>query len=148
MRSIKEIKNAVPLDQKLTFFAQKLILRSASPQPAPASPSSQYQPVPAPTQFSKMWFQKENRSKVWVKTFGQNFRSKLSVKTFRSKLSVKTFGQNVSVKTFGQNLLAPKPLTISINPKPSSPAFAPLPGAVARQATGVGGLLRSSSKLM
>ena len=99
MRSIKEIKNAVPLDQKLTFFAQKLILRSASPQPAPASPSSQYQPVPAPTQFSKMWFQKENLSKVWVKTFGQNFRSK----RFGQNVSVKTFGQNVSVKTFGQN---------------------------------------------
>ena len=69
---------------------------------------------PPPTPKFKMWVQKENfvktfRSKLSVKTFSQNFRSKLSVKTFRSKLSV---------KTFGQNLCAPKPLTISINPKP------------------------------
>ena len=83
-------------------------------QPAPVLSTSQSQPPP---NFPKCGFKR--LSKVWVKTFGQNFRSKLSVKTFGQNVSVKTFGQNVSVKTFGQNLLAPKPLTISINPKPN-----------------------------
>ena len=74
-----------------------------------------------------MWFEKENLSKVSVKTFGQNvrlekglgfrasslptqfFKMWVQKENFRSKrfgqnVSVKTFGQNVSVKTFGQNV--------------------------------------------
>ena len=86
-----------------------------------------------PTQFFKMWVQKENLSKH----FGQNFRSKLSVKTFRSKLSVetfrsklsvKTFRSKLSVKTFGQNVFGTQTLNnfyinpkLTLNPEPYEP---------------------------
>ena len=64
-----------------------------------------------PTQFFKMWVQKENLSK----RFGQNFRSK-------------RFGQNVSVKTFGQNVFGTQTLNnfyinpkLTLNPEPYEP---------------------------
>ena len=51
-----------------------------------------------------------SKKKTLSKRFGQNFRSKLSV-----KLSVKTFGQNVSVKTFGQNFRSKLMCTQTLN---------------------------------
>ena len=82
-----------------------------------------------PTQFFKMWVQKENLSKH----FGQNFRSKRFGQNFRSK----RFGQNFRSKRFGQNFrsklsvktfLAPQTLNnfyinpkLTLNPEPYEP---------------------------
>ena len=92
---------------------------NSQPQPPAPAPSSSPRP---PANFPKCGFKRKTcqnfRSKLSVKTFGQN----VSVKTFRSKLSVKTFGQNFRSKLIGTQTLnnfykLPKPYT----PKPRDP---------------------------
>ena len=75
----------------------------AQPQPSPAQPSPA-QPSPAPSSPA-----------AHPQTQSMVPKKKLSPKTFRSK----RFGQNFRSKLSVKTLLAPKPLTISINLNPN-----------------------------